>query len=168
MTPKVPTTQGPTSISAIVPATPPTATNVTTRNGSAACVTRSVRRRPTRSATGPSTSVPMAPQTSISASVRPPSAFVPPVETIHSGTNVRSPNHATLRSPITTESSVIAPTSSSPLSSLRCVVAGATCSSDGSARRITTAIARTGTIASVPPPSPSHRTSGVTTIGPSA
>src|SRR6266545_617944 len=115
VTPKVPTTETPTSASAIAPTTPPTSTNTSTSGPVAKTLARSTDRRPKRSASGPSASVPTPPAKSISASRWFPCDLEWPRETSQSGTKVTRPNHATLRSATTPRRSFIANGSSLPV-----------------------------------------------------
>src|SRR5437660_107744 len=97
VTPNVPTTQAPINASAIAPGTPPTSTKTSTSGPVAATLPSSTGRRPRRSASGPSSSVPVPPANSISARRWLPCDLEWPSDTSHSGTKVISPNQATLR-----------------------------------------------------------------------
>ena len=133
-----------------------------------ACVTTSVRRSPTRSATGPSTSVPNAPASSIRKSNRLPAAFECPSDTTQRGTNASNVNQATLRKAMTNPSSAIAYRRSSPRRRASMPAAGLRTESCGATRTSTSAMARTGAIAISPPTSPSQTTSCPVTNAPRA
>ena len=85
-----------------------------------------------------------------------------------SGTNVTSPNQATLRNAITPRSSARAPGRSSPVSVRLACGSGAKLERNGTAVSSSTATARPGSASKRPPVSPSASTSGVVAVGPSA
>ena len=131
-------------------------------------MTTSVRRRPILSATGPSTSVPTAPATSISLSSR-----VPPRPRYPRSRRPRAERMSAARTRRRCGARLPRPAGSSPerrplpppRSARRTAgrAAGAP-----RPRRSTTTTTTTGNIATSPPVRPSQSTSGVTTIGPSA
>src|SRR5690349_3995158 len=125
VTPNVPTTQVPTSASAIVPGTPPTRMKTSASGPVAMTLASRTVRAPKRSASGPRASVPTPPANSIRASRWLPCAFECPSDTSQRGTNVISPNHATLRRAITPSSSFIACGSSRPVDARAAPLAGA-------------------------------------------
>src|SRR5919201_506483 len=168
VTPNVPTTHAPTRASAIAPGTPPTSTNTSTSGPVAATLASSTGRRPKRSASGPSSSVPVPPVNSISASRWFPCAVEWPSETSQSGTNVISPNHATLRSAITPSSSFIATGSFSPARACATPACGTNASRYGVVVSKANATAMLGSASRSPPRSPNAATSAVVATGPSA
>src|SRR6266516_2227833 len=123
--------------------------------------------RPRRSAVGPAARVPSPPASSISESRWLPCDLEWPSETSQSGTNVISPNQATLRNAITPSSSASAPGRSSPATE-RAPLTGAKLPRNGTAASRSAATTRHGTASRRPPVSPNASTSGVVAVGPSA
>ena len=169
VTPNVPITHAPTSMSAIAPGMPPTTTKTAISGAVSTRLPSRIGRRPIRSAAGPAKIVPAPPASSISESRWFPCAFEWPSETSHKGTNVTSPNQARLRKAITPRRTASAPRRSCPVES---VPSSARLGTKVRRKRVATtsapAIARHGSASSSPPRRPKPRTSGVATIGPSA
>src|SRR6184192_339592 len=167
VTPKVLITHTPTSASATAPSTPPTSTYASVKGPTKSMLATSTGLRPRRSAIGPAARVPSPPASSISESRWLPCDLEWPSETSQSGTNVISPNQATLRNAITPSSSASAPGRSSPATE-RAPLSGAKLPRNGTAASKSAATTRHGTASRRPPVSPNASTSGVVAVGPSA